>query len=215
MSLSRRQFLGGSLAATTSAMAPIRAIGAAAPMRLAVERRVIEVNRQPASVYGIVGSDGRHGLALDPGERFRVTLENRAGLPTLIHWHGREAAIGAGWRARLSQIPAAARPRLRIRLCAAGTHRMHARGAARTALIRPADRARRPRLMREVVVMLYDSRSPTRWPRAARQRPGGTRRTPARRWTIPRMPATAPPCPRTCMMSNTTFLANDRTDDPR
>jgi FtsP/CotA-like multicopper oxidase with cupredoxin domain len=160
MSLSRRQFLGGSLAATTSAMAPIRAIGAAAPMRLAVERRVIEVNKQPASVYGIVGLDGRRGLALDPGERFRVMLENRAGLPTLIHWHGQTPPLAQDGVPGLSQpllqpdrayeYDYAPRP---------GTHWMHSHEGLHEQLLMAAPLIVREASapdVREVVVMLHD-----------------------------------------------------------
>ncbi|MFI5015660.1 MAG: multicopper oxidase family protein [Hyphomicrobiales bacterium] len=53
-----------------------------------VERRTLEVNGKAASVFGIRGPDGKQGLVLGPDERFAFALENRAGEPTLVHWHG-------------------------------------------------------------------------------------------------------------------------------
>ena len=58
------------------------------PARLIVGRRVIEVNGKPASVFGIRRPDGTSGLILDPGQPFHVDLDNQAGEPTIIHWHG-------------------------------------------------------------------------------------------------------------------------------
>lgn len=93
---SRRQFLAAAASAVAVgamadlAPAPVRrALAAApAPTRLIVERRVLEVHGKAASVFGIRRPDGAHGLFLDPGQRFRVDLENRAGEGTIIHWHG-------------------------------------------------------------------------------------------------------------------------------
>ncbi|HVC62045.1 MAG TPA: multicopper oxidase family protein [Acetobacteraceae bacterium] len=39
-------------------------------------------------VFGIRQDSGAVGIALDPGQRFAVDLRNRAGVPTIIHWHG-------------------------------------------------------------------------------------------------------------------------------
>jgi FtsP/CotA-like multicopper oxidase with cupredoxin domain len=60
----------------------------AAPIRLIVERRILEVLGKPASVFGIRQPDGTRGLFLDPGQRFLVELENRSGEDTAVHWHG-------------------------------------------------------------------------------------------------------------------------------
>ncbi|HEX3990948.1 MAG TPA: multicopper oxidase domain-containing protein [Acetobacteraceae bacterium] len=83
---SRRGFLGstfaaGILASAHSAASPV-------PRRLIVGTRVLEVNGRPAKVFGLLGPDGRSGIDLAPGERFRIGLANEAGVPTLIHWHG-------------------------------------------------------------------------------------------------------------------------------
>ena len=76
--------LGHSLARTTANSA-----GAPSSLRqLRVVKRTIEVNRRPASVYGLLGSDGQPGLTFTEGEEFRVRLMNESGDPTTIHWHG-------------------------------------------------------------------------------------------------------------------------------
>lgn len=94
----RRRFLAsaasvaalGGLSTLLPAVTPgaARPAWAAAPLRLAVERRVLEVMGKPASVFGIRQPDGTAGLVLDPGQRFLVDLANRAGEDTVIHWHG-------------------------------------------------------------------------------------------------------------------------------
>jgi FtsP/CotA-like multicopper oxidase with cupredoxin domain len=55
---------------------------------LRIERRSIEVNGKPASVFGIQQPDGTLGMRTEMGKRFRVRLENRIDQPSLIHWHG-------------------------------------------------------------------------------------------------------------------------------
>ena len=61
---------------------------AAAPTILRLERRDIEVNGKPASVYGIRQPNGTFGLTTEVGKPFRVRVENRIDEPSLIHWHG-------------------------------------------------------------------------------------------------------------------------------
>ena len=55
---------------------------------LRLERRRIEVNGKPASVFGISQPDGTSGIVTRSGARFRVRVENKIGEPSLIHWHG-------------------------------------------------------------------------------------------------------------------------------
>lgn len=155
--ISRRALIGTALAA--SVPWPRLAMAQAATP-LAIRRRVIEVNREPASVFAIVRPDGKPGIALEPGERFRVTLENRAGLPTLIHWHGQTPPIAQDGVPGLSQplLPTdqryeydyAPRP---------GTHWMHSHEGLHEQLLMAA-----PLIVREdkrwdaqeVVVLLHD-----------------------------------------------------------
>lgn len=89
--LSRRRFLAAATAAGLAApvlAGKARPAGATTPTRLLVERRTIEVRGKAASVFRVGPPGGGTGLALDPGERFRLTLENRTAEPTIVHWHG-------------------------------------------------------------------------------------------------------------------------------
>ena len=63
--------------------------GNAAPRTvLRLQRRNIEVNGKPASVYGIRQPDGTFGITTEVGKPFRVRVENGIDEPSLIHWHG-------------------------------------------------------------------------------------------------------------------------------
>ena len=95
--LSRRAFLLSALAA--SAFPPVLARDQTAPLAssggssdsptvLRLQRRTIEVDGKPASVFGILQPDGTQGLTTEVGKRFRVRVENRIDEPSLIHWHG-------------------------------------------------------------------------------------------------------------------------------
>jgi FtsP/CotA-like multicopper oxidase with cupredoxin domain len=86
---SRRDFLGAALAAGLLPILP-GAARAASPgsKRLVARTRVLEVNGRPARVFGLIGPDGRPGIRLAAGERFRVGLANEAGTRTIVHWHG-------------------------------------------------------------------------------------------------------------------------------
>src|SRR5712664_1873197 len=86
---SRRDFLRAALAAGVLPILP-RLVRAASPVpkRLVAGTRVLEVNGRPAKVFGLSGPDGRPGIRLSPGERFRLQLVNEAGAPTIVHWHG-------------------------------------------------------------------------------------------------------------------------------
>ena len=88
--ISRRALLASSAAslAVPAAMAPTAAAAQAAPTRLLVERRTIEVDGRAASVFGIRQPDGTPGIVLAPGQPFSVTVENHASEATIIHWHG-------------------------------------------------------------------------------------------------------------------------------
>jgi FtsP/CotA-like multicopper oxidase with cupredoxin domain len=86
---SRRRFLHTALAASVVPILPDAARGTApAPKRLVAGTRVLEVNGRPAKVFGLTGPDGRPGIRLAAGERFRVDLANESGARTLVHWHG-------------------------------------------------------------------------------------------------------------------------------
>ena len=91
--LSRRALLAGGVAALAAPPILARAqnstdSAAAAPTILRLERRDIEVNGKPASVYGIRQPNGAFGLTTEVGKPFRVRVENGIDEASLIHWHG-------------------------------------------------------------------------------------------------------------------------------
>jgi FtsP/CotA-like multicopper oxidase with cupredoxin domain len=92
--LTRRQILASGVAmAGTIPFLPITRAAAApepstAKLRLTAGTRTLAVNGKPARVFGLSGPNGKPGITLSPGERFYVDLVNRAGTPTIIHWHG-------------------------------------------------------------------------------------------------------------------------------
>ncbi|MHB8885093.1 MAG: multicopper oxidase family protein [Methylovirgula sp.] len=86
---SRRDFLGATLAAGVLPILPgVTRAASPAGKRLIAGTRVLEVNGRPAKVFGLTGPDGRSGIRLAAGERFRVDLANETGTRTIIHWHG-------------------------------------------------------------------------------------------------------------------------------
>ncbi|MGH7069208.1 MAG: multicopper oxidase family protein [Acetobacteraceae bacterium] len=64
------------------------AVASASPKRLTAARRTLVVNGKPARVFGLTGPDGKPGITLAPGERFRVDLANETNVRTIVHWHG-------------------------------------------------------------------------------------------------------------------------------
>ena len=88
---SRRRFLASSatLAAGLGVLGISPAAGRAdAPITLRAVRRSIEVNGKAASVFGLLGPNGRPGIALDPGQRFELALANEIDDALIVHWHG-------------------------------------------------------------------------------------------------------------------------------
>ncbi len=61
---------------------------------LTVTRRSIEVRGKAASVFGIIGPDGKPGLEMLPGERFDVRVQNTTDVETIVHWHGLTPPFG-------------------------------------------------------------------------------------------------------------------------
>ena len=92
--LTRRQILASGVAmAGTIPFLPITRVAAApepgtAKLRLTAGTRTLVVNGKPARVFSLIGPNGKPGITFSPGERFHVDLANRAGTPTIIHWHG-------------------------------------------------------------------------------------------------------------------------------
>lgn len=88
--LSRRHFLAATAIGFGGLTAlPASRLWAAVPHQsLSIVTRTLEINGKPAKVYGLMGPDGRPGLAFNAGDRFRVRLDNRLTEASLIHWHG-------------------------------------------------------------------------------------------------------------------------------
>jgi len=92
--LSRRQILASGVAMAGAIPLLRMPRAAAAPetrgaeLRLTAGTRSLDVNGKAARVFGLTGPNGKPGITLSPGERFRVDLVNQAGTSTIIHWHG-------------------------------------------------------------------------------------------------------------------------------
>src|SRR5712672_1229285 len=92
--LTRRQILasGVAMAGAIPFLTEERAAAAPEPrapkVRLIADTRTLSVNGKSAQVFGLIGPNGKPGITLSPGERFRVDLVNQAGTSTLVHWHG-------------------------------------------------------------------------------------------------------------------------------
>ncbi|HQT76214.1 MAG TPA: multicopper oxidase domain-containing protein [Rhodopila sp.] len=87
MLISRRGLLASASLAAAGASGG-RTAAAPGPIQLTAERRVLDVNGKPATVFALRRPDGSPGLVLDPGQRFTVDLLNRCSDPTIVHWHG-------------------------------------------------------------------------------------------------------------------------------
>lgn len=85
--LSRRDLLKLSAAAGASSFARAACADPARPL-LRIERCSIEVNGKSASRIALRQPDGFAGLSTEAGKPFRVRLENKLDVPSLIHWHG-------------------------------------------------------------------------------------------------------------------------------
>lgn len=162
---SRRRLLASS--ATLAAvgvlgLAPVPA-RAEAQARLRAVRRSLDVNGKAASVFGLIGPDGKSGLTLDPGRRFQVALANELDEALIVHWHGQtpspdqDGVIDTGY---VQPIAAGARqsydfaPR-------GGTHWMHSHHGlqeqalmAAPLIVRTEEDRRRD--AQEVTVLLHD-----------------------------------------------------------
>ncbi len=166
--ITRRALLAAASAMTVTAAAPrafaqpggsaASASGAVTPLRIV--KRTLEVNRKPATVFGLQGPGGRSGLAFTEGDDFRVGLVNEATDPTIIHWHGlkapwrldgvggKPAKLMTGGESRAYDFPVGS----------AGTHWMHAHTLQEQNLLAAPliVRERKPADEQEVVVLLHD-----------------------------------------------------------
>ena len=158
--LSRRSLLA--TACATFALPAAARAQQAEPQRLVAGTRILDVNGRPARVFGLTGPDGRPGIRLAANQRFHVTLENRTGARTLVHWHGQLppwTQDGFPW----PQTPAIAEGALQPYDYAPipGTYWMHSHHALQeqrlaTAPLIVQDEATQREDRQEVVLMLHD-----------------------------------------------------------
>jgi len=88
--MNRRSLLKGSACALSLGVFPAFSsqVMATDTRKLSIVSRTIEVNGRAATVYGLVGPDGKQGLSFNAGETFDVSLANMLSEETMIHWHG-------------------------------------------------------------------------------------------------------------------------------
>ncbi|MBB4065275.1 multicopper oxidase family protein [Gellertiella hungarica] len=162
--MKRRTLLKAGLAGSLASLWPVRPLLAAdaAPATLKATTRTIEVNGKAATVFGLIGPDGRPGLVLDREQGFRVELTNSLSEETLIHWHG----LTPPWDQ--DGVPDVPKPMLKsgesrlydFALASAGTNWMHAHTLqeqnllAAPLIIRSAEDRKRDE--QEVVLFLHD-----------------------------------------------------------
>lgn len=94
--LNRRNLLIAATAMTAAHSIPhfpAAATSAAQPTRLIVDRRTVEVDGRAASVFGIRQPDGFPGVVLGPDQPFSVSVANRCGEATIVHWHGQTPPV--------------------------------------------------------------------------------------------------------------------------
>lgn len=162
--LTRRHFLSASTAAVGTAWVGLRPRDAmAAPTRLDVVHRSLEVNGRPATVFGIVQPDGTPGLTTAAGRRFQVALRNQIAEPTLVHWHGLTPPSDQDGVPGLSgpEIPAQGIAMYDFPLTRGGTHWMHSHVGLQEQLLLAAplivrDPAEAHLDEQEVVILLHD-----------------------------------------------------------
>jgi FtsP/CotA-like multicopper oxidase with cupredoxin domain len=164
--INRRRFLLGSatVAATGAGLASLPWKGALAAMttRLAIGRRMIEVNGRSASVFGIRQPDGTPGITLGPDDLFRVDLVNDAGEDLIVHWHGQKAPYPQdGVADRNTSLIAAGATQSYDYRPTPGTHWMHSHHSvqeqalmAAPMIVRSSDDLKAD--IQEVTVLLHD-----------------------------------------------------------
>ncbi len=158
----RRLLASASATAGAYALAGVPSLWAqsAAPIRLAAERRTLDINGRAASVFALRQPDNTMGVNLAPGERFVLELANRSGEPTIVHWHGQTPPAGQDGVAETSLASPVDTRRYDF-VARPGTHWMHAhqglqeqRLMAAPLIVRTADDTRMD--AQEVVVLLHD-----------------------------------------------------------
>jgi len=128
--IDRRRFLATGAALSALPFVPLDGAMSQTPSvaALRIVKRSIDVDGRSASVFGLLGPNGRPGLSFAAGERFAVRLVNETKEATIIHWHG----LTPPWQQDgvadfpLPLIGAGATRNFDFPLQSAGTNWMHA-----------------------------------------------------------------------------------------
>ena len=97
----RRSFLTSSVGAVGVISAGVPWISACATTPfLKVASRTLEVNKKAATVFSVLGSNGKPGIVAQEDSRFSGSLLNASGEPLQMHWHGQIKAPATQDRAR-------------------------------------------------------------------------------------------------------------------
>ena len=92
--MKRRELLQGTFAGAAALSLPFglgqpAVAGQVAGQRLlSIVRRIIEVNGQAATVFGVQQPDGSAGIRYRANDAFNLLLRNETAEPTILHWHG-------------------------------------------------------------------------------------------------------------------------------
>src|SRR3972149_5822234 len=88
--INRRRFLEAGAALSVLPLFSLQGAMSQTPpvAALRVVKRTIDVDGKSASVFGLLGPDGRPGLSFTKGERFAVRVINETKEATIVHWHG-------------------------------------------------------------------------------------------------------------------------------
>lgn len=157
---SRRSFLKSSAGMCGALIAgtPWTSALAAAPV-LTVASRTLEVNKKAATVFSVLGSNGKPGMVMREGDRFLGDLLNDAGEPLQMHWHGQVKAPANQDRARPDggALAVGLTDAHDFELTA-GTHWMHSHSLSEQQLLAAPMVAREKDAgdVQDVVIMLHD-----------------------------------------------------------
>ena len=160
--INRRRFLEAGAALSVLPLFSLKGAMSQTPpvAALRVVKRTIDVDGKSASVFGLLGPDGRPGLSFAKGERFAVRVINETKEATIVHWHG----LTPPWQQDgvpdypLPLIGAGATRDFDFPLQSAGTHWMHAHTLQEQTLLAAPLIVRESgsRDEQEIVVLLHD-----------------------------------------------------------
>lgn len=160
--MNRRTLLKTALGGAAILSMPTFRAFASATQPLTLASRTIEVNGRAATVYSLIGPDGKPGLSFDAGGDFDVSLANTLGEDTIVHWHGLTPPWDQDGVANAPKplIKAKETRAFRFPVGSGGTHWMHAHTLQEQNLLAAPLIVRRPEEKaadeQEIVILLHD-----------------------------------------------------------